>query len=512
MDSDREQEVCEETVCAQETQVNGQENVGEIESSDPQDPHEAEPPRSPPPPPVAQKENSDPETSPVSSQQIFLHNYNFNQDMTCFSISTSSDFRTFLLGTQNGVAEVSRRRVNMVKSSPQNFLTKDPSPVNVASMLFQTNYLALVMKENPYKVLLWDDSLKQPPHEIWSRFEVLNVVLRRDIICVISEFKIYVYQFGGHFSVLLHLETFSNPKGLCQLSPAGKDWVLACPGSQRGSVRIQIGLDDSISSTVAAHSNAVAALGINQYGTMVASASEHGTVVKIFNSADGQILYELRRGTIGTQISSISFRADNKFVAVGSSNPTVHVFRLDVPGSAVALGQSVVMAKAQKIFGKISEWASSNSPILENVLAVAPPAVEPIFEPCPIPETSPQIPLQSSSEKLVPKYFQSYRSFATFRIPEKSAMDLRVVKSSPICGPIVTFSKTKPNHVIIVHFNGLVYEANFDESRTEPGQQECNLVGATAYFQARPDFVIQQSSGTTEELGGTLEDSNWLVI
>jgi hypothetical protein len=431
----------------------------------------------------------------VSSQQIFLFNYSFNQDTSCFSISTTSDFRTFLLSS-NGVSEVSRRQVNQSRTSDNKLLTNEPSPVNVCAMLFQTNYLALVMKENPYKVLLWDDSLKQPPHEIWSRFEVVNVVLRRDIFCVVSEFKIYVYQFGGNFQVLLHLETCSNPRGLCQLSPAAPKWVLVCPGSLRGSLRIQIGLDDSISCTIPAHTNAVAALGINAYGTMVASASEHGTVVKIFNTSDGQIMYELRRGTIGTQISSINFRTDNKFVVVGSSNPTVHIFRLDVPGSAVTLGQSLVMAKAQKIFGKISEW--THSPILDSVLAIAPPLTNE--------QPSESVPSRtSSSEKiLVPNYFKSSRSFATFRIPEKSAMDLRVVKSNQICGPLVTFSNTNPNRVFIVHFNGLVYEAEFDESNSEP-QQECTFIGATAYFQARPDFAIQSNAET-------VDDSNWLVI
>jgi hypothetical protein len=286
-------------------------------------------------------------------------------------------------------------------------------------------------------------------------------------------------------------------------------------------------LDDSVSSTIPAHNNAVAAIGINAYGTMVASASEHGTVVKIFNSADGQILYELRRGTIGTQISSITFRTDNKFVVVGSSNPTVHVFRLDVAGSAVSIGHSAVMAKAQKIFGKISQWALSNSPILESVLSIAPPVTSDstdLLPPAPPADQSQTTPIPSRGtsfanspmpgEKLVPQYFHSFRSFATFRIPEKSAMDLRVIKDSPICGPIVTFSKTKPNHVIIVHFNGLVYEASFDESKIEGSQQECLLLGASAYFQARPDFAIQNHhvSTTTTDEHATLEDSNWLVI
>jgi len=486
-------------------------------------------------------------TSTDAGQQIFLQNFSFNQDMTCFAIATSSDFRTFVLTPGGGLSEVSRRRVNTdgpsTGAGASHLLTSSSSPVNVCSMLFQTNYVALVMKSNPYKVLLWDDSLARGPHEIWSRFEVLNVLLRRDVFCVVSEYKTYLYQFGGSFQVLLYLETSSNPRGLCQLSPSGKDWVLACPGQQKGSVRIQIGLDDSVSSTVPAHHNSVAALGITSHGTMIASASDQGTVVKILNSADGQCIYELRRGTIGTQISSITFRSDNRFVVVGSSNPTIHVFKLDTLGSAIAAGQSMVIAKAQKIFGKLSEWAATaNSPVLESVLAMAPPLVTGDYPSQPggysrgSSISGPPSSSVSAIGGVVPKYFQSSRSFATFRIPDfeapsalssvlsatsgsSSSLDLRVVKSSPICGPIVSFSK--PNHVVVIHYNGLMYEFSFDDSKTDGGQEGVFL-GACAYFQARPDFTIQKSTFVppaqtsaqqfSDGKDDEEEESNWHVL
>jgi hypothetical protein len=385
--------------------------------------------------------------SSQSSQQIYLTNYSFNQDYSCFSIATTADFRTFLISPN--LAEVSRRRIvypcGNVLSPEVNgtgLLQAAPSPINVCSMLFQTNYLGLISREGPYKVLLWDDSLETPPHEVWSRFEVLNVLIRRDVLCVVSEYKIYVYEFGNEFRVLLHLETAGNPKGVCALSPGGPSWVLVCPGNTKGSVRIQRGLDDSVSSTVLAHANPVACLGVNLMGTMAGSASELGTVVKVYNTLNGEVLLELRRGSVGTQISSIVFRKDNRFLVVGSASPTVHVFRLE---------------------------KNSSSPGLSRVVA--------------------------GQSVNVPKYFQSSRAYATFRVPDfgTNSMDLRAVGSS-VCGPIVAFANHQPNRLLIVHFNGLIYEAQFDETRVEPGTQECVFSGATAFFQPRPDFAVGRAS------------------
>lgn len=416
----------------------------------------------------------------MTDQNVFLYNYAINQDQTCFSVSTSADFRTFTLSPM--LSEVSRRRINPdFKDSPDSetadrLLKASPSPVNVTTMLFQTNYLAIVSRANPYRVFLWDDSLAQAPHEVWSRFEVLNVALRRDILCVVSEYKIYVYEFGGSFKVLLHLETASNPKGLCCVSVGStREWTLACPGSVKGTVRIQRGLDDSISSTVTAHSNALAALAVNPDGTIVASASESGTVVKLFSAQDGQLLYEFRRGTSSVTISCLSFRLDSKFLLVGSASQTVHIFKLDE-------GKLVGSSQISAVLGRVAEYTS----------AITSPSD-------PASGGNQNILVRSSS--LIPKYFQSSRAFALFKIPDTGG-DLRV-SSSPIAGPLCCFSKQCPNKFFVIHFNGLVYEGTFDDTRNELGQ-EAVFTSASAFFQSRPEFVVkanaQQSQSVTDDV------------
>ena len=376
----------------------------------------------------------------MSNPQTYLYQYAFNQDCSCLSVCTTADFRTVTLIPT--LSEVSRRRI-----SSEATLSTEACPVNVACMLFQTNYMALVLRSNPYKVLLWDETLSQPPHELWSRFEVINVVLRRDIICVVAEYKIYVYEFGGSFQVLLHLETSSNPRGLCCVSIAdAHSWTLVCPGTAKGQVRVQLGLDDSISTTINAHSCPVAALAVNPDGTMVASASEQGTVVKVFSSTSGQLLYELRRGTTNADISCINFRSDSKFLIVASASLTVHIFRLANDDLKKAATSS------------LSQLAGGS------------------------------------------------RAVAQFKIPDTGS-DLRV-SGSQINGPICCFSKSNPDGIFVVHINGLVYEAFFDPARVIP--QECVFTGASAFFQARPDFAIGKEASTVP--GGGDHEDNWNVL
>ena len=377
--------------------------------------------------------------------QTYLYQYAFNQDCSCVSLSTCSDFRTLTLSP--ALTEVSRKRPD--ESSPG---------VNAAAMLFQTNYLALVLRSNPYKVLLWDDSLSQSPHELWSRFEVLNVVLRRDIIAVVSEYKIYVYEFGNTFSVLLNIETCSNVRGLCGISSGHPDqWTLVCPGRIKGQVRIQLGLDDSISSTVNAHNGPVGALAVNLDGSLVASASEQGTVIKVLASQSGQLLYEFRRGTTAVQISCLQFRADSKFLLAASASLTVHIFRLGDPKEP----------KEQTI---------------EDISSKIPKFIEGA------------------------KYFQSSRAVAQFRIPD-TGTDLRVA-GSPIVGPICCFSeKNSGNKIIVLHVNGLMYEALFDPEKET--QQECVFTGASAFFQPRFDFVVGQRE---QRISHEETEDNWNVL
>lgn len=83
---------------------------------------------------------------------------------------------------------------------------------------------------------------------------------------------------------------------------------------------------------IPAHDSPLAALGFSPSGANIATASEKGTVIRVFSVTDGTKLYEFRRGVKRcVSISSLTFSTDSQFLCCSSNTETVHIFRLEEP-------------------------------------------------------------------------------------------------------------------------------------------------------------------------------------
>merc|ERR1711872_800241 len=106
------------------------------------------------------------------------------------------------------------------------------------------------------------------------------------------------------------------------------------PGLPRHSHTGELQIFDTINLAsrviIPAHEGQLAAMQFSPTGSRVATASDKGTVIRIFSSHDGSKLYELRRGLKRTaSIYSLSFSPCGSFLACSSNTETIHVFRLD---------------------------------------------------------------------------------------------------------------------------------------------------------------------------------------
>lgn len=81
-----------------------------------------------------------------------------------------------------------------------------------------------------------------------------------------------------------------------------------------------------------AHASHLAALAFHPNGTKIATASEKGTVIRVFSTSDGQKLFEFRRGVKRcVDISSMAFSMCGQFLGCSSNTETVHVFKCEEP-------------------------------------------------------------------------------------------------------------------------------------------------------------------------------------
>lgn len=188
--------------------------------------------------------------------------------------------------------------------------------VGIVEMLFRCNLLALVgggrsPRYPQNKVMIWDDHQNRCIGELSFRSNVKAVKLRRDRVVVVLATKVYVYRFSD-LKLLDQISTQTNPRGLVALCPHPACTVLACPGVNRGHVRVEL-YDARKSTIITAHETDLARLALSADGALVATASEKGTLLRVFDTHTGAQLRELRRGVDRARVYAIAFDGEAKY-------------------------------------------------------------------------------------------------------------------------------------------------------------------------------------------------------
>lgn len=333
-----------------------------------------------------------------SDKNDTLLGMSFNQDGGCLAVGTASGFR---ICNVYPFQETNRRNLGFQQQQQRQQSTSldgdgggggggaGGGGIARIEMLYRTNLMALTGHHStashsqypPNKVLIYDDHYQRNVGQITFRQKVLVTKLRRDRIVVVLRDRVYVYNFVD-FSVLDKIHTGDNPGGLIGLSldnwgvgggsgngdggerasdvlgvannnnvgggGARNGLVLACPSTQRGQVRVELyGLRRT--TFVDAHESALGALALSVDGSLLATASERGTVIRLYDTRGVTVgggrasantssstttsvsssipLKEFRRGVERATISCLTFSLDSCWLGCASDHGTVHIFQ-----------------------------------------------------------------------------------------------------------------------------------------------------------------------------------------
>lgn len=152
---------------------------------------------------------------------------------------------------------------------------------------------------------------------------------------VVEQNRIHVFTFPANPKKLYTIDTRDNPKGLCEVSlyPSSERQIIIHPGHKIGTVQI-IDLattepgKSSAPVNINAHQNEVACIALNNQGTMLATASLKGTLIRVHDTARKTLLVELRRGADPATLYCINFSHDSDFLCASSDKGTIHIFAL----------------------------------------------------------------------------------------------------------------------------------------------------------------------------------------
>ena len=197
-------------------------------------------------------------------------------------------------------------------------------------MLYRTNILALVGSDNNVnnkrsKLIIWDDRQKKSLSELKFNQNIMNVKLTKEKIIIVCRDKIYVFNLST-FKNMDIIETGDNSHGIVAVS-YDSETLLAYPDKKKGQVRIK-NYDKSSVFYIKAHENNIAFIALSYDGSLLATASEQGTLIRIFNTDNGDLLQEVRRGKDRADIKYICFEPNYKYIAASSNKGTIHIWSL----------------------------------------------------------------------------------------------------------------------------------------------------------------------------------------
>lgn len=258
----------------------------------------------------------------------------FNQDHSCLAVGTSRGFRIY-------------------HTEPfSKIFSSDDGNIAIVEMLFSTSLVAFVL--SPRHLIVQNTKRASVICELTFPSAILAVRLNRKRLAVVLEDEIYLYDITT-MSLLTNIATSPNPAAVCALSPSHEHSYLAYPLPKpredtqdkrpshappaslyapvtSGDVLIYDTLTMRAVNVVEAHRSPLSCIALNSEGTLLATASETGTIIRVFSVPRGEKLFQFRRGTYPSTIYSMSFNMASSLLCVSSTSDTVHIFRLQQPG------------------------------------------------------------------------------------------------------------------------------------------------------------------------------------
>ncbi|PQK17735.1 hypothetical protein BB8028_0008g02420 [Beauveria bassiana] len=268
----------------------------------------------------------------------------FNQDYSCLAVGTSKGFQIYHTDPFSRI------------------FSSDDGNIAIIEMLFSTSLVALIL--SPRHLVIQNTKRASVICELTFPSAVLAVRLNRKRLAVVLEEEIYLYDISN-MSLIYTIPTSPNPSAICALSPSSENCFIAYPlpkpredsdvrrpshappqstyvAPTAGDVLVFDTLTLKAVNVVEAHRSPLCSICLNNDGTLLATASETGTIIRVFSVPRGQKLYQFRRGTYPSTIYSMSFNLSSTLLCVSSTSDTVHIFRLgEPPGDSTLAGTSI---------------------------------------------------------------------------------------------------------------------------------------------------------------------------
>ncbi|XP_044761598.1 WD repeat domain phosphoinositide-interacting protein 4-like [Coccinella septempunctata] len=213
--------------------------------------------------------------------------------------------------------------------------------ISMCEMAYRGNFLCMVAGGHYTKfpdshLMVYDAKTHKFVLRIKFASSIRAVRMKRNKIAVSLSKQLFVYSFP-EMKTLVTMDLRDNSRGLLEITPSargGEREIIVFPGCRIGALQIVDITNTELaqSSTPASiecHTNELSCICLNQEGTKVATTSDQGTIIRIWDTTTTQQLLELRRGCEAAQIYSLCFDHASEFLCCSSDKGTVHIFAIN---------------------------------------------------------------------------------------------------------------------------------------------------------------------------------------
>ncbi|XP_026324827.1 WD repeat domain phosphoinositide-interacting protein 2 [Hyposmocoma kahamanoa] len=252
----------------------------------------------------------------------------FNQDCTSLVAGSASGYHLFALTPDDGLEEI--------------YASRTGQEVCLVDRLFSSSLVAIVTVSAPRKLIVCHYKKGTEICNYSYSNTILAVKLNRSRLVVCLEESLHIHNIRDMKILHTIRDTPPNARGLCALAPCVDHCYLAYPGSSAvGEVQIFDAVHLNAKCVISAHDSPLAALAFSMCGRRLATASERGTVIRVFAVPERTRLYEFRRGVKRcVSISCLAFSSCGLFLAATSNTETVHVFKLAEGAGEAGAGEA----------------------------------------------------------------------------------------------------------------------------------------------------------------------------
>ena len=286
----------------------------------------------------------------------------FNQDSSCFCIGTEKGFIIY-------------------KVSPLNdyYIRDLNGGVGLIAMFNNSNLVGIVGGgKRPYsalnKLVIWNDATSKPILEITVDFKIKNIKVKKSLIAIIGKKTIKIYYYNSLEDIMNYIDidtitTPENKNGIFTMNTDPKKNIIAYLTKNIGEIMIKTyfrkkNSDDendykivSKTQSISAHQSEVTVMSLDPKGDILASVSQKGSLIRLFDTSTGAFLKGLRRGNDSAEIYSINFDKTSQYVLITSNKGTVHIFNI---------GKSKIVKNPKSFLSSLAPYLNLQNTYLDN--------------------------------------------------------------------------------------------------------------------------------------------------